>query len=385
MYQYISLANASQLEQLGEIVSQSFASPLSKWNHYLNCIGRENFRIITQAERTIAGLAIYHLGQWFGGKQVTMAGIASVAVAPEYRGQGVANQLLKQTIQELHNRQIPISTLYPATQAPYRKLGYEQSGSFCKWKLSTTSIQLQERDLTIARIDPQNSLVFTDIYFKQAQYNNGNLARNEAIWQKVLERPEKGTLYAYLIGSSTQPEGYIIFTQEQEQISIRDWVLLTPSAARRVWTFLGDHRSQIKEVTWWGSPLNPFLLLLPEQTAKIVEQTIWMLRIVDLPAALALRGYPLGIEAKLHLDIQDDSISANNGKFCLQVSQGKGKVSQGGNGDFQINIRHLASLYTGLWSPLQLKQLNYLQTTPAALETANLIFTGDRPWSADFF
>ena len=217
------------------------------------------------------------------------------------------------------------------------------------------------------------------------QLNNGNLARNEAIWKTVLERPEKATLYAYLIGSTIQPEGYIIFTQEQEQILIRDWALLTPLAAKRLWTFFGDHRSQIKEITWWGSPINPFLLFLPEQTAMMVMQTIWMLRIIDLPTALMQRGYPPGLEAKLHLDIQDDLLPANNGKFCLQVSQGKGVIKRGGNGEFQVNIRHLASLYTGFLSPLQLKQLNYLQTTPAALATASLIFSGDRPWMADFF
>ena len=78
------------------------------------------------------------------------------------------------------------------------------------------------------------------------------------------------------------------------------------------------------------------MLLLPEPTATIVKQTTWMLRIIDLPAALTQRGYPLGIEAELHLDVQDDLLVANKGKFCLQVSQGKGKVSQGGNGGLKL-------------------------------------------------
>lgn len=215
--------------------------------------------------------------------------------------------------------------------------------------------------------------------------NNGNLDRNKAIWQKVLEPPEKGTLYAYLIGSPAQPEGYIIFTQEKEQIEIADWALLTAAAAKRVWTFLSDHRSLIKEVTWWGSPVNPFVLLLPEQSPTLVKQTNWMLRIIDLPAALSKRGYPSELELELHLDVRDDHIPANNGKFCLRVSQEKGKVDRGGNGDFQLNIRHFASLYTGFLSPIQLKQLNYLQAPPAALAAASLIFSGDRPWMPDFF
>ncbi len=98
-----------------------------------------------------------------------------------------------------------------------------------------------------------------------------------------------------------------------------------------------------------------------------------------------MRGYPLQLEAELHLDVSDNLIATNNGKFCLQVSQGRGEVSQGGKGDFKIDIRSLASLYTSFLSPRQLHSLGYLQTTPEALETATLIFAGDPPWMADFF
>ena len=54
-------------------------------------------------------------------------------------------------------------------------------------------------------------------------------------------------------------------------------------------------------------------------------------------------------------------------------------------GDFKIDIRSLASLYTSFLSPQQLHSLSYLQTTSEALETATLIFAGERPWMADFF
>ncbi len=384
MYQYISTPNTQQLERLGEIVCQCFGSLLSEWQPYLNRIGGENFRIITRQEQTIGGLAIYHMGQWFGGESLPMAGIAAVGVAPEYRGQGVANRLLKQTIQELYRQQIPISALYPATQIPYRQVGYEQGGSYCKWKLPTASIQLRERDLTLERIEISDRRI-ADIYRQQSRLNNGNLERNRAIWESVLEPPKEGTLYAYLIGSPDRPEGYITFTQEKKQIEIADWALLSAAAAKRVWTFQGDHRSQIEEVTWWGSPVNPFLLLLPEQSAIVEKQENWMLRVIDLATALTKRGYPPELSAELHLEVRDELLPTNNGKFRLQVCQGKGKIERGGNGDFQLNIRHFASLYTGFLSPIQLKQLNYLQAPPAALATASLIFTGDRPWMPDFF
>ena len=364
---------------------QCFGSSPSDWERYLNRLGAENFRILHQGDKIIAGLAIYHMGQWFGGQIVPMAGIAAVGVAPEARGKGAARELLTNTIQELHSLEIPISTLYPATVALYRQVGYEQGGSYCKWELPTASIQLKERHLPMYRVSLNDSGIFEQIYSQQARVNNGNLARNSAIWSRILEPQKEEDIYAYLIGSENTPGGYLIFTQKEVAIEIRDWALLNASAARRLWTFIADHRSMIEKVIWQGSFLNPFTLLLPEQAAKIVKQMNWMLRIINVPLALSKRGYPTQLTAELHLDVRDNLIAANNGKFCLKVSQGQGEVSQGGKGDFKIDIRSLASLYTGFLNPQQQQRLGYLQSTPEALETATLIFAGDRPWMADFF
>lgn len=384
-YKYSSVSNSQETDRLGEITRQCFASSPSDWKSYLNRLGAENFRILHQGDRAIAGLAIYPIGQWFGSQIVPMAGIAAVGVPPEARGKGAARELLTSTIQELYNSQIPISALYPATQILYRQVGYEQGGSYCKWELPIASIQLKERHLSMYRVGLSDSSIFEKIYNQQAQVNNGNLARHSAIWARILEPSKEEEIYAYLIGLETTPEGYIIFTQDEGAIEIRDWVLLNASAARRLWTFLADHRSMIEKVIWRGASVNPFTLVLPEQTAKITKQLIWMLRIINVPLALSKRGYPKKLEAELHLDVCDDLIAANNSKFCLKISQGRGEVSQGGKGDFKIDIRSLASLYTSFLSPRQIQSLGYLQTTPEALDTATLIFSGNRPWMADFF
>ena len=388
-YEYSSFSNSQDIQQLGEITRQCFGGSPSDWEYYLNLIGAENFRILRQGEKAIAGLAILPMGQWFGGKIVPMAGIAAVGVLPEARGKGAARELLNNTIKELHSLEIPISALYPATQVLYRQVGYEQGGSLCQWELPTASIQLKERHLPMHRVGLSDRSIFENLYNQQAQVNNGNLARNSAIWSRILEPRQEEEIYAYLIGSENAPRGYIIFIQNRDKkekaIEIRDWALLDVSAAKRLWTFLSDHRSEIVGINWRGSSVNPFTLLLPEQTAKIIRQTIWMLRIINVSLALSLRGYPLQLEAELHLDVSDNLIATNNGKFCLQVSQGRGEVSQGGKGDFKIDIRSLASLYTSFLSPRQLHSLGYLQTTPEALAIATLIFAGDRPWMADFF
>ena len=97
------------------------------------------------------------------------------------------------------------------------------------------------------------------------------------------------------------------------------------------------------------------------------------------------RGYPQNLVAELHLEIKDDLIAENNGKFVLKVSNGRGEVSKGGTGEFQLDIKGLSPLYTGFFTPYQLQLTGYLQATETALSVAIQMFAGSSPWMADFF
>ncbi len=124
---------------------------------------------------------------------------------------------------------------------------------------------------------------------------------------------------------------------------------------------------------------------LDRNTLKIKYQSRWFLRVIDVVKALEKRGYPLGISVELHLDIRDNLIPENNNKFILSVSNGRGEVSQGGQGDLQLDIRGLAPLYTGLFTPYQLQLAGQLAGTETALLAASQIFASVSPWMPDFF
>lgn len=387
LFEYGAISNSEDAQRLGYILDQCFNSPPMS-EVYLQRVGLENFRHVRQQREIAGGLAILKMGQWYGGECVPMAGIAAVGIAPEYRGSGAAIELLRQSLREISLQGVPISTLYPATQRLYRKAGYEQGGSRCGWEMPTSSIQASERSLPIQRVTPTHD--FDHLYQQQAKVTNGYLARNQFIWEEVFKTPSNAhQTYAYLIGKETQPEGYIIFSQLQEDnsssIYIRDWVLLTPAAVSRFWTFIADHRSQIEKVQWRHSEVDFLTLMLPEQTAKISYSRRWMVRIVDVSKALEKRGYPQGLEAELHLEVSDDLLPENNGKFILSVANGRGEVTTGGKGELRLKINALSPLYTGLFTPKQLQLTGQLQATETVLSVATQMFAGSSPWMPDFF
>jgi len=126
-------------------------------------------------------------------------------------------------------------------------------------------------------------------------------------------------------------------------------------------------------------------LLLPEQTAKIYRLERWMLRVINVSTALEKRGYPQKLETELHLEVRDDLLPENNGRFVLHVSNGQGEVTKGGKGELQLDISGLAPLYTGLFTPHQLQLMGYLEAKEPALLAATQLFAGSQPWMPDFF
>ncbi len=387
-FEYSQNVNPQDVQQLGDILNQCFIE-LDENESYINRIGVENLRILHQNEQIAGGVALISMGQWWGGVSIPMTGIAAVGIAPQYRGSGAAIALMQHTVKELYENGVPISVLYPATQRLYRKVGYEQAGATCIWEIPALSIQVREQLLPIKPVIPLNLEVFHDLYHKQATLNNGYLNRNQFMWEGVSKPLEKEPLYAYFIGEADEPQGYIIFSQHADKddtiLRIRDWVVLTTAAAQTFWSFLANHRSQIDKIRWRSSPVDSLTLLLPEQTAKLKHISRWMLRVIDVVKALEKRGYPKKIQTELHLEVEDDLIAENNGKFILSVANGRGEVTKGGKGELQLDIKRLAPLYTGLFTPQQLQLTGKLQGTETSLDIATQIFAGSSPWMIDFF
>ena len=388
-FEYRIPANSAEVQQFGQVLAQCFNSPPTEESVYLDRIGSENIRILCDRGRVIGGLGLLQLGQWYGSARVPMVGIAAVGIAPDYRGKGAAIALMQNVLQELHAKGTPLSVLFSAAQPLYRKVGYEQAGTLCTWEIATNSIELRDDSLPIepVSLDPTE---FVSLYQRQAQQINGFLDRNSAIWQGLLESQKDIPPYAYRLGTAAQPEGYIIFQQQREgdrcRLVVKDWVLLTPAAVRRFWSFLAAHRSQIEMVQWRSAPIDPLTLFLPEQNnVKVRSLTRWMLRIVNVRQALESRRYPKGVEAELHFEIQDPLLPANGGKLILTVADGAGSVTAGGRGDLQIEVSSLSPLYTGLFSPRQLQGCDRLTATDSALTIATQLFAGSPPWMADAF
>jgi predicted acetyltransferase len=376
------------------VLSGALHFPAGGIGDWIERLGRDNFVAVRRDGRIVAAAALASMGQWYGGRRVPMIGVNGVGVAPDQRGSGVGSAMMRAVLDAVRVSGAPLTALYPATLRFYQRAGYERAGYRWTYQLPIAAIDVKD-DSTLDLV-PVVEGSYQEIYRayeRRAQATAGNLERPGWMWNFRLEPKDKRPL-RFLVQRDGKTEGYVLYTQGSrfEPLSILDVCVLTPAAGRRLLTLFAGYRSVIEQLVWSGGPTDPLLYLLRENLiagmhakATVKHPHEWMLRIVDVAGALTARGYPPGLTAELHLDVRDEALPQNSGRFLLEVADGLANVRKGGQGRISLHARDLAALYTGFMSPFELRVLGTLDGPGADLALAGAVFAGPRPWIADMF
>jgi predicted acetyltransferase len=294
--------------------------------------------------------------------------------------------MLQQSLEELHRQGVPLATLYPATTAFYRRTGFERAAQRLLYDIPLAAIGVRDYTLEAVPAGPDEYAAIKQLYAQQAARTTAFIDRPEFYWNNILDSKDTRT-YKFIVQRDGVPEGYVVFSHASwgESLRVSDIVALTPAAGRRLLTLLADHRSIIETVRLPGGPNDTLLFLLAEQKHKVGWSLDLMLRIIDVAGALSARGYPAGVSAELQLDVGDELLPWNNGRFVLTVADRQARVRSGGSGQFSLHARDLATLYSGYMTPQELLAASSLAASEADLATAAQIFAGPRPWTPDMF
>lgn len=375
--------------RVGEVLAEAFAFPAVDAPGWFAFAGHENVRRFREGGAIVGGLLLIPMGQYFGGRSVRLGGFSGVAVAPWARGQGVATRMMAAALQELRQEGFPLAGLYPTTQPFYRRVGFEQAGARFEIRGPTEALPAGRRELPMRPFTPADLPAIQRLYAELARTRHGWLDRGGYVWHRV-QHPRGHTPFGYVVEEGDRIEGYTFLARVRKPNTLHDLLLTdvmvrTPQAARTLLAFLADHASMAEEVTWFGSAEDPLLLLLAEQRLVARVAQTWMLRLLDVPGALAARGYPRGLTSEVHLEVEDDVFPENAGRWVVEVAGGEGRVRAGGAGGLRGHVRALASLYSGHRSAVELARLGLLTGTPEALERADELFVSRPPAMPDMY
>jgi predicted acetyltransferase len=387
------LSPIDDLEAYAQLRAMAFGGPHSVAREVIERHPTDT-RGLCLSGQLVAGLHLVPMGQFFGGRRVSMTGIAAVAVASHARGRGVATELMRRALGELAEQEVAVSTLYPATYGLYQRVGYARAGGHFRITVPVRAIGVRARELDMQPLSSslENQRLLAEMYTTYARHRDGWLDRSPYIWHRLHTGPGQGEAQCHMVLDAGSPAGYILCRQEPTtaqhgnfDLWIEDMIALTEPACRRLLGFLSEHQTVAANAVWHGALDDSFVQLLPERGAEIALADPWMLRIVDVKRALSERGYPSQVSTRLELRIVDDLLPRNHGRFVLELSAGQAQVRAGGRGNIELPIASLASLFTGFTSPRQLAALDRISATARSLDRLDSVFPARNPCLPDFF
>lgn len=355
-------------------------------------VGQENIRGVFDGDRLVGGVSFYRAHQWFGGRKIGSGCVSGVAIDPAERGTGACASMLRSLLAEFREEGFPLAALYASTQRLYRSVGFEQAGTRTQYSLPISSIWTRDRSLAVHRVESPSIEVLQGVADTRAKRTNGNVSRTPGLWDRLINPSGGSGTVTYLIGDRDAPQGYAILTSNSRDsglpaaVTSTDVATNTPEATRRLLTLVRDHRSMCDRFEWVGASNDPLLFFADEHWVKVQDSLRWMLRVVDLPAAIRSRGYQPSANGTLHLDVEDDLLAENAGRWEITFDSGTATVRRGGDGSMRMNVRGLAPLFSGFHSAEQLAQMGVIQASDRSqIQLASTAFLGDPPWLPEIF
>ena len=388
MAEYLPLT-AQELPIMAALVSESFGMPQDKCELWVQRSGIENWRVL-KTSTIEAGLMRIPMAQWFAGRAVSMVGLAGVAVSTAGRGQRLGQQLMRETLQEMWEEGTALSALYGSTTSFYRRVGYERAGSRFSAEVAVRELTSRGGPLEVREIRPEDHPPVEEFQARHVR-EHAALVRGPYLWVRV-RGPRGMSAHGYGFYRNNSLEGYTYlvrhpgYSAQTNTLEATDVVLTTPDALLTFLGLLAGHRALFTHARWPSTPASALLLNIADPwQLKVTLDEHWLLRIVNLQAALQQRGYPDHLQLDLHLQVEDPLLLKNAGRWLLRVCNGKATVEPGGEGRLELDIGALASLYTGFLDAQQLHLAGRARGQSQALQTATTIFGGATPQLADFF
>ena len=352
----------------------------------------KDVRVGELAGAVVASLVLYPLHAYVRGERLAVTGIGSVAVSPEHRRRGVADQLLRATLAEMRERGDAWSLLYPFRGDFYRRFGWGLVETPTLLSVPPTALPAADEARHVRRLRTADRPLVQALYERVAQ-ERGHfaLARRPAWWERRLWGYEgEWLVYERTRG---QVEGYLQLQVDSSDgpwklvITVNEFVAGTPEAHRGLAGYLNAQRDQAVEVVMaaaadagWTGELADAANLRGELKLGVLRSAGHagygaMLRVLDVKSALEQLPVAPDATGDVVLEVSDPMLPANAGAWRLSAREGGLEVRpEPAAASAQKSPRLgcaadvLASLVAGALDPVRAVETGQLESTYGAAE-----------------
>ncbi|HEX7134377.1 MAG TPA: GNAT family N-acetyltransferase [Iamia sp.] len=359
----IRTLDPGDLDQVADLSAHSFGGPRPELEIGTVGIAAEDTIAAYRGSRLVGTTGFHRFQQWFGGRAVPCGGVAAVMVAPDQRGTGLARRMLDEAATAMRASGEPITALYPTTASLYRSVGYEIAGWWGLRAVPVADVPRPSGEVAWEPVEPSDPAI-PEIAAVSVAGRDGWILPPPRWWVSwAHRRTQKGaTTWTWLGRRAGEPVAFVNYNHEKSDRAMFDLDLnvilgVDGPAVAEALAFAGANGTTGDRVrtTLPGALLARHV----HQASRIptLEDWPWMVRILDVPGAVAARGWPAGVSLEVHLRVTPPTHVPDDptgGDWVLRVADGTATCEPGGSGAVEIAVTDLASLYSGHLDPAQL-------------------------------
>ncbi|MEU0060047.1 GNAT family N-acetyltransferase [Streptomyces sp. NPDC006334] len=316
-------ADADLLTEYDALATRAYGRPV---DDVTQLAGHADVRVALQGGRVIAGGLGMLIPQHFGGRPVPSACLGAGCVAPEHRGDRLTVRMLNERIRPLAEQGAVLATVWTSSNGYARRMGWEAPVPVFSFSVATDALK---RDFAPGDFEIEHGLTpdSEELQRNLAPLWNGTL-RRPSWWTAHTQRRHDLTFYRFS-RPGRGAGGYLSLATRQHDrhgahLDVHDFWASDEAVASAMLAFLGRHNSRIRSIGFQRTSLPPHPLLLHglhrygSATAEVWHP--WMLRILDLPEAVRLRGWPADLDTTLPIGIEQEN--GDTDRYLLQISHG---------------------------------------------------------------
>lgn len=366
-------------------------------------IETERARCAFDGDTMVGTLGSFSFDMTVPGGETSCAGTTMVTVQPTHRRRGLLRQMIRAHFDDAMERGESIASLYASDSAIYGRFGYGLASVHAQVTVSRAHVsfhRLAPEPLPVRMIeDAEAREVLPGLFEAVRQRRPGAFARSDAWWshRRFRDEPDQrggATAFRYAVAEGPDgPEGYVQYRLKQgwtdhhgdHTVRVRELVSLTPAAASALWNLVLTH-DLAGTIEAHDLPVDePLfdLLAAVRRAAPTLTDQLWV-RVLDIPAALSARRYP--VEGSLVFEVHDSFGDASGAYRLTGGPDGADCIRSTDPADIALDVEDLGACYLGRARFGALARAGRLTGSAEALRTADLMFTWDpAPWCQEVF
>jgi predicted acetyltransferase len=295
----------------------------------------------------------------FDGHSVKMSGIGGVGTLPQARGGGHIRRIFEKLLPQARENGVVFSSLTPFSHDFYRKFGYEIAEARNNISVSTGDLsEIKSKGQFVHILPGDDTSLLAQVHSAYIADINHGIHRDYwpegRAWKRfTIEDPYTSGTYLYLWKDENGvARSYIQYKDVMEDgdhnMSVTELAFIDKKGLYGALGITGGLSAQFENFKW----LMPSFIDPADFTgdAWSIEQKIRprdMTRVVNVKAALELMRRPQG-EGEYVIEVKDENIAANSGKYLVQFgAQGTSVSAAKRDADITCDILTLSQLVMG--------------------------------------